>query len=103
MPYDLFISYLRSDNAEDRITQLGDRIKADFASFAHRDLVPFFDHQEIRGMQDWKQRIWRGLANHACYSPVFLRPISRASIASGRLSNRSEERRVGKECRARGA
>jgi hypothetical protein len=61
MPYDIFISYSRRDNAQGRITELVDRIKADFAAFAHRDLVPFFDKQEILGMQDWRQRLWQGL------------------------------------------
>ena len=76
MPYDLFISYSRRDNAQGRITQLVERIKADFAPFAKRELVPFFDHQEIHGMQDWRQRILRGLRESrlllACLSPTYL-------------------------------
>jgi hypothetical protein len=77
MPYDLFISYSRRDNERGRITQLVDRIKADFASFADRELVPFFDQQEIYGMQDWKQRILQGLRESrlllACLSPSYLK------------------------------
>jgi hypothetical protein len=46
MPYDLFISYSRRDNEQRRITQFVERIKTDFASFAKRELVPFFDQQE---------------------------------------------------------
>ena len=61
MPYDLFISYSRTDNVTGRITQLVERIKTDFAPFAKRELVPFFDKQEIAGMQDWRQRILQGL------------------------------------------
>ena len=54
MPYDIFISYSGRDNEQGRITQLIDDIKADFARFAERDLVPFFDRQEILGMEDWR-------------------------------------------------
>ena len=53
MPYDLFISYSRRDNAQGRITELVERIKADFASFEGmqgRELRAFFDQDEIHGM-----------------------------------------------------
>jgi len=77
MSYDLFISYSRRDNQEGRITQLVDRIKQDFAEFAHRDLVTFFDQHEIHGMQDWRQRILQGLREShlllACLSPTYLK------------------------------
>jgi hypothetical protein len=33
MPYDLFISYSRRNNAQGRITELVERIQQDFASF----------------------------------------------------------------------
>ena len=76
MSYDLFISYSRRDNAGGRIAQLVERIKADFASFAKRELVPFFDQQEIQGMSDWRQRILQGLRESrlllACLSPAYL-------------------------------
>ena len=76
MPYDIFISYSRRDNEQGRITQLVERIKTDFAPFAKRELVPFFDHQEIDGMQDWRQRIFQGLRESrlllACLSPAYL-------------------------------
>ena len=55
MPYDLFTSYSRRD-----ITQLVEHIKADFAPFAKRELVPFFDQQEIHGMSDWRRRNQQG-------------------------------------------
>ena len=64
MPYDIFISYSRRDNEQGRITQLVERLQRDFAPFANR----------------------------ACCSPVFLRRISGASIASGSLSNTSNTR-----------
>jgi tetratricopeptide (TPR) repeat protein len=77
MPYDLFISYSRRDNEQGRITQLVERIKKDFAPFAKRELVPFFDQQEIGGMQDWRQRILQGLRESrlllACLSPAYLK------------------------------
>ncbi|HQZ67004.1 MAG TPA: toll/interleukin-1 receptor domain-containing protein [Planctomycetaceae bacterium] len=77
MPYDLFISYSRRDNEQGRITQLVNRIKADFATFTHRELVPFFDQNEIHGMSDWRQRILQGLRESrlllACLSPTYLR------------------------------
>ena len=76
MPYDLFISCSRRDNEQGRITQLVERIKADFALFAKRELVPFFDQQEIAEMQDWRQRILQGLRESrlllACLSPAYL-------------------------------
>ncbi len=77
MPYDLFISYSRRDNEQGRITQLVARIKKDFAPFAKRELVPFFDQQEIAGMQDWRQRILQGLRESrlllVCLSPAYLK------------------------------
>ena len=75
--YDLFISYARRDNEQGRITQLVERIERDFAPFASRQLVPFFDQQEINGMQDWRQRILQGLRESrlllACLSPSYLK------------------------------
>jgi len=75
--YDLFISYSRRDNDQGRITQLAERIKQDFASFAGRDLIPFFDQEEIQGMQDWRLRILQGLRESrlllACLSPSYLK------------------------------
>ena len=77
MPYDLFISYSRRDNEQGRITQLVERIKTDFAPFAKRELVPFFDQDEIHGMSDWRQRILQGLRESrlllACLSPAYLK------------------------------
>lgn len=34
MPYDLFISYSRKDNGNHRITELKDRIAADYLEFS---------------------------------------------------------------------
>jgi tetratricopeptide (TPR) repeat protein len=79
VPYDLFISYSRRDNAQGCITQLVERIKQDFAAFAGRELVPFFDHQEIKGMEDWRQRILQGLRE----SRLLLTFLSPGYIESG--------------------
>ena len=77
MGYDLFISYKRSDNENGSITRLVEHIKADFAGFAGRALVPFFDVEEIHGMEDWRHRILQGLREShlllACISPDYLK------------------------------
>lgn len=76
MPYDLFISYSRKDDGRAQVSQLVERIKSDFAAFASRPLNPFFDKDEIHGMQDWRHRIWQGLRESrlllACLSPAYL-------------------------------
>jgi tetratricopeptide (TPR) repeat protein len=76
MPYDLFISYSRRDNAEGRVTALVDQIRKDFAAFAARDLQVFFDQHAILGMSDWRLRILEGLRESrlllACLSPSFI-------------------------------
>jgi hypothetical protein len=61
MPYDLFISYSRRDNASGRITELKQRIEADYRAFAKEDLRCFFDLEDIHGMDDWRHRILQGL------------------------------------------
>ena len=48
MPYDLFISYSRRDNASGRITELKNRNEADYRAFAKEDLRCFFDLEDIR-------------------------------------------------------
>ncbi len=76
MPYDIFISYSRRDNEHGRIEQLVARIESDFAAFAGRPLVPFFDASEIHGMDDWRHRIKQGLRESrlllVCLSPGYL-------------------------------
>ena len=76
MPYDLFISYARRDNVQGRITQLVERIKADFAPFARRELVPFFDQQESTACPTGGSASFKASANRACCSRVCLRRIS---------------------------
>jgi tetratricopeptide (TPR) repeat protein len=78
VPYDLFISYSRRDNGQGdgRITQFVDRLCEDFAAYAGRPLVPFFDGTEIHGMDDWRDRIFQALRQShlliACLTPAYL-------------------------------
>lgn len=82
MPYDLFVSYSRHDNAQGRVTELVNSIAADFDAFGAslgRSLEVFFDiHPEdgIKGMEDWRHAILRGLRESrlllACLSPAYL-------------------------------
>jgi hypothetical protein len=79
MPYDLFISYSRRDNNQDRITEFKERIQADHRRFVGAggpDLAIFFDTLEIRGMDDWRHRILAGIRDTrlllACLSPAYL-------------------------------
>ncbi|MGO8796941.1 MAG: tetratricopeptide repeat protein [Candidatus Sulfotelmatobacter sp.] len=76
MSYDLFVSYSRRDNEQGRVTELVERIRADFGAFAGRPLQPFFDVTDIHGMEDWRHRILQGLRESrlllACLSPSFL-------------------------------
>ena len=61
MPYDLFISYSRKDNANNRVTELKEKIEFEYLEFAKEELKCFFDKDEITGMDDWKQRLLGGL------------------------------------------
>jgi len=61
MQYDLFISYSREDNLTNRVTELKEKIEADYLEFAKEELKCFFDKHEIKGMEDWKQRLLQGL------------------------------------------
>jgi tetratricopeptide (TPR) repeat protein len=61
MPYDLFISYSRKDNATGHITELKTRIEDDYRAFTKDDLRCFFDVEDIQGMDDWRHRILSGL------------------------------------------
>jgi tetratricopeptide (TPR) repeat protein len=76
MSFDLFISYARRDNEQGRVTELVECIKADFGAFAGRPLRPFFDLQDIHGMEDWRHRILQGLREShlllACLSPSYI-------------------------------
>ena len=82
MPYDLFISYSRKDNQNHRITELKDRIAADYLEFSGEELRCFFDLDDIHGMDDWRHRILEGLRESSLLllvlSPGYLRDLKLA-------------------------
>jgi hypothetical protein len=78
MPYDLFLSYSRRDNQQGRITDLKDRIQADYRAFAGDELTCFFDVDDIHGMDDWRHRILAGLRE----SSLLLLVLSPGYLAS---------------------
>lgn len=61
MPFDLFISYSRKDNLNNRVTELKNQIEADYLEFTKEPLNCFFDQEEIKGMDDWQHRLLQGL------------------------------------------
>jgi len=73
--YDIFVSYARRDNDQGCVTQLVDKIKENFKRLAGRELKVFFDQTEIRGMDDWRNRLWQGLRESklllTCLSPAY--------------------------------
>lgn len=54
MPYDLFITYSRRDNENNRVTELKEQIEKDYLEFEKEPLNWFFDQEEIKGMDDWQ-------------------------------------------------
>ena len=78
MPYDLFVSYSRSNNDRGQVAELTAQIESSFRAFAGRDLRVFFDTQVIAGMDDWRQKIQRSLRE----SHLFLAVLSPNYIAS---------------------
>jgi len=71
-------SYSRRDNKRGQVTALEAQIESSFRAFAGRDLQVFFDTREIAGMDDWRQKIQRGLPD----SQVFLAVLSPHYLAS---------------------
>ena len=79
MPYDLFVSYARRDNTEGgRVTELVERIAADYRQFSGEELRYFFDVHDIHGMDDWRHTILEGLKQ----SQLFLLVLSPAYLKS---------------------
>src|SRR6266446_3086023 len=78
MPHDIFISYSRRDNEHGQVAALKAQIGASFRAFAGRDLSIFFDTHAIQGMNDWRQKIQRGLRD----SQLFLAVLSPDYLAS---------------------
>lgn len=77
MKYDLFISYSREDNLTGRITELKNEIEREYFNFAREELKCFFDKHEIKGMDDWRQRLLQGLKDSHLFllilSPNYLK------------------------------
>jgi len=46
MPYDLFISYSRRDNANNRVTELKNQIETDYLEFA-KEPITIFDFNQM--------------------------------------------------------
>jgi hypothetical protein len=78
MPYDVFISYSRRDNERGQVAALVEQIKSAYRTFAGRELSIFFDKGEIKGMDDWRQKIQRSLRE----SHLFLAVLSPSYLAS---------------------
>jgi len=77
--FDFFVSYARKDDANGWIGAFVDALLEEHRTFfGGRSLVPFFDTQEIRGLDDWQIRISHGVAR----SRLFLAFISPHYFAS---------------------
>ena len=59
--FDLFISYAHKDDHDGWITAFVEVLKREHAEFSPRPLEVFFDLEDIRAMDDWEDRILRGL------------------------------------------
>jgi len=78
--FDFFVSYARADNAGGWISRFIEELLAEHRKFSGgRALVPFFDKNDIHGLDDWRQRIFNeGLTK----SRLFLAFISPRYFAS---------------------
>ena len=73
MPYDLFISYARKDNETGKITELKEKIESLYNKTTERKLKIFFDTSEIKGMDDFNNRILSAL-NESSMLLIILSP-----------------------------
>jgi tetratricopeptide (TPR) repeat protein len=82
--YEIFLSYSRPDNApipasaaQGWVTALRDQIIEDHRRFSTAPLRIFFDTDEIKDMDDWRQRILLALRHSkillVCLSPAYFR------------------------------
>lgn len=80
--YDFFVSYARKDNENGWITQFIEELLAEHNKFIGNDpsrqLIPFFDKEDIRSFDDWQDRIHQGVAK----SRLFLSFLSPNYFAS---------------------
>ena len=79
MDYDLFVSYAHLDDHDGWVVALIEAIRAEHAKFTPNPLAIFFDRSDIRTMDDWEHRIFRGLrgskAMLAVLSPKYLESL----------------------------
>jgi hypothetical protein len=54
MQFDLFSSYSRKDNLTNLVTELKERIEAEYLEFDKEELKCFLGMDEINRMEDWK-------------------------------------------------
>ena len=83
--YQLFLSYARADNRPPTgddggpgwVTAFHDRLKAQHARNAGRDLAIFFDRHSIREGNDWRSKVYEGLRTSTLFiaflSPAYLK------------------------------
>jgi len=77
--FDFFVSYARKDNREGWITGFIEELLDAHRKFSgERQLVPFFDKEDICSLDDWQHRLYHGLAA----SRLFLAFISPSYFAS---------------------
>jgi hypothetical protein len=73
--YDFFGSYAHNDNHDNWITEFIDAIEREHLQYTPQRYKIFFDHSEIRTMDDWEHRILAGLrsskAMFAMLSPEY--------------------------------
>lgn len=77
--HDFFVSYARRDNRDGWISDFVNELRAEHRKFSGgRELVPFFDLDDIHSLDDWEQRLRGGLSK----SRLFLAFLSPAYFAS---------------------
>ncbi|MGO9465409.1 MAG: tetratricopeptide repeat protein [Isosphaeraceae bacterium] len=59
--YDIFVSYAHADDRDGWVAGLVEAIQAEHSRYTPEPLAVFFDRDEIRSMDDWEHRIYRGL------------------------------------------
>jgi tetratricopeptide (TPR) repeat protein len=77
MSSDLFISYSRKDDVLGFVSALHDELESDYQTLTGRKIEVFFDREDIRLFQDWRDTILAHLQSSrlflACLSPDYFR------------------------------
>ena len=72
--FDFFVSYARRDNRDAWITCFVEQLLEEHRKHTDgRELVPFFDTRDIRGLDDWRHRMYHSLADSRLL-PAFISP-----------------------------